>query len=506
MKTACATPPKPFHNILRLSAGEFLSRTLNFLTLLYVARAMGVQGFGVLEFALAMTAYALKIADMGLEAWATREAAQTDDLDSLAARVLPLRFLLAAAAFLALLILLPFLPKTPEMRIVVVLSGLMLFTQAAGMKWAFLGKEQMTRVSVGNVLCQVVFTLAVIALVHGPARLVWIPVLRLAGDLVLVAYFWRHYVRDYGPLRARWTLAGARSILRSTFSIGASQALGLLNYNFDLILLGFLTSMSFVGIYSAAYKPVGIALACASVYMFGLFPALARSHAKGPTAFRELVSRSLRICAIVAIPVGITGSLLAGPLINFLFGRAYADGVAPLRVLIWSVSLLILRSSYHFGLRAAHHERLELHSAILSAVVNVGLNILLIPQYGMMGAAWSTVAGEAAWLFAAHYYFHREVAPLDPLPLLARPALAGAVMVAYLFFGEPLHWMLRAALSCVMYFAALWVLKERQIRWWVHLASACVSWQAPPEDPRSAWGSPASAPPSPTGAVPRGRL
>src|SRR4029077_13642201 len=96
----------PFYNIIRLCAGDFPAKALNFVTFVYLARILGVAHYGVLEFALSIFTYFLFLADAGLELWATREAARGHAVRQLAARVIPLRFLLALTSFAGLLIVL----------------------------------------------------------------------------------------------------------------------------------------------------------------------------------------------------------------------------------------------------------------------------------------------------------------------------------------------------------------------------------------------------------------
>src|SRR5271169_6147217 len=90
--------PSPFRNIFRLSVGDAADKTLNFLAFVWLARVLGVSPYGVLEFANSLLVYFLLMGDAGLEIWATREAAGTDDLRRLAGRILPLRILLAVLA------------------------------------------------------------------------------------------------------------------------------------------------------------------------------------------------------------------------------------------------------------------------------------------------------------------------------------------------------------------------------------------------------------------------
>jgi len=428
---------------------------------------LGVDSFGVLEFANSLLAYLLLVADAGVEIWATREAAQTQDVRALVARVLPVRLFTAAASFLLLLGALPFLPPFPGLRALLVLFGLSVFAQAANLKWALMGQQRMSLVAAGLVITQIVFALSVFVFVHGPSDIMGVPVLRLLSDAAAAAYFAVRFVRHYGRVGFRPLDAG--SVLRPALVIGAANAMGLLNYNFDSILLGYLKGQEAVAWYGAAYKPVTIALAVPLTYFLGLFPVLARLFAESRDEFIALVNRSFRLCAIFALPLGVGGTCLAPPVIQLLFGKAYENSVLPLRILVWSAVFVILRGSYRHSLNATGHQQLDLRCAVTSAALNVALNVALIPPFGLAGAAAATVVADAVWLTMACWYFGRSVISVNPLPFLLRPAAAAALMGALLWLTPQIPWVARAAIAGLAYFALLFVLGESEVRRWLSL-------------------------------------
>lgn len=438
---------------------------------MYLARVLGVVHFGVLEFAGSLLTWFLLAGDGGLEMWAIREAARTQDLRSLVARVLPLRALLAGISFAVLAGVAPFLhvepaELVPMLRQVLLLFGLSVFAQAVTLKWVFLGQERMNRVVRGLVLGQIVFAVATFALVRDSEGLLWAALIRVASDLVMAAWFAAVFVRDHGGLRISFAAGDTGAILRPALTLGAAQALALLNYNFDAVLLGFLHGVRDVGFYNAAYRPVTVALAVPLTYFQGLFPALARTWTEGPERLRELAARSLRLCAIVAVPLGVGGTLLAESVIALLFGPQYAESALPLKLLVWSAALVILRGSYRHSLNAAGLQNLDLRCAGVSCGLNVGLNVLLIPRYGMLGAAGATVFADVVWFAMAAWYFNRRIATLSPVAALARPAVAGAVMGVVLWVGTPVFWVVHAAVGVAVYFIALLVLGDPEVRSW----------------------------------------
>ena len=267
----------PFRDILRLSVGDLVAKTLNFLAYVYLARLVGVVDYGSLEFARAVLLYLLLFADAGLEQWAIREAARGGDLRLLVGRVVPLRLLLALGSFGALLAILPLFPAGALLRTLTILYGLTMFSQAIGLKWVYMSQSRMVRVAGGLLAAQILFSLAVFGAVRDAQRLVWVPIFQLGADLAMAAYFARMYTRDYGSLRFPFTLGGARKSLASALPLGLSTGLALMNFNFDMILLGFLAGAGAVGLYGAAYKPISAVLAMPTTYFLGIFPALSRA-------------------------------------------------------------------------------------------------------------------------------------------------------------------------------------------------------------------------------------
>ncbi len=451
----------PFRNIFRLSVGDFIAKALTFLAFVWLARVLGVRTFGVLEFAGSMLAWFLLLADGGLELWATRETARTTDVPSLVARVVPLRFLLATASFVLLFLILPLLPAADNLRIVMALYGLCLFAQAASLKWLFLGREQMGRIGTVLVIGQFLFALAVIASINRPEQVLWVPLIKFATDMVVAVAFARLYRAEFGKLLLPYTFAGARIALGPAITLGMTQAMGLLNFNFDTLLIGFTRTLPEVGFYTAAYKPVITLLAVPLSYFSGLFPVLSRACHEGEKALRPIAERSLHLCAFFALPLGVGGTLLAQPIIEFLFGASYRNSFVPFSILIWSAVLVILRGTFRHTLNAAGHQKLDMRCAIASSCVNVGLCVALIPRYGLVGAASATVAGDIVWFLSSARYCQIKVIALPWIKLMWRPALASAVMGVFLANAPIEITMLRGTAGAGVYFLTALMLGER---------------------------------------------
>jgi len=453
----------PFRNILRLITGDFAAKALYFVTFVYLAKTLGVAGYGVLEFAVAIRTYLLLLADGGLEMWAVREVAKGKEIRRLAARVVPLRAILAVASYAAVTSVLGILPDNPNLRKLLPVLALTVFLQAFNLKWVFMGTGKMSHVGAGLVLAQGAFSALMFLVVRGPGDLMSIGTVWLTSELVLILYFRWLFAKRYGSLPVRIELSGVIKTLRPALVLGLSQGLGLLNYGVGSVLLGVLRGPGVVGWYGAAYKPVTAALALPASFFGGLFPALATAHAQGREAFRALLARSLRLTSIFAIPIGIGGTLLAEPMIRSLFGPTYLRSVAALQILAWSAVLVILRGNFRQALNVAGRHRLDLYCAGAAVTTNFVLNLVLIPRYSLLGAASAALLTEVLWFTIAFFCVSRYVTTVPWLDVAWRPVLAAAAMAAALWLAEPWYWMVRAALGGAVYFTVLGLLGETEV-------------------------------------------
>ena len=449
----------PFRNVLKLSAGDLVAKAVYFLSFVYMAQRLGVANYGVLEFALAIRTYLVLLADAGLELWAIREAAKGLSITSLASRVIPARLVLAVIALSSTALV----AGNPQLRLVLFLLTLTVLIQAFNLKWALMGQERMSHVAIGLMLSQFAFAGCAAALVHRPEDLLLIPAAFVASELVQTIYFGRLFVKLHGLPKLILDWRGIRSMAQPVLTLGASQCLGLMNYNVDSILIGVMLGPVPVGLYAAAYKPITAVLTVAVTYYQGLFPALSRSYAEQAENFRRILLRSFRFTAIFAVPLGVGGTLLAAPMIRFLFGDNYAESVPVLQLLSWSAVLVTLRGNFRHTLNAVGRQRLDLICAATAGAVNVGLNLLLIPRYGIQGAAYATVFSEIWWFVLARYFFSRHVMKLQLLPVLWRPLLAGAGMAIWLLLAGDMQWILRAAVAMAVYVLILILSGEPEI-------------------------------------------
>jgi O-antigen/teichoic acid export membrane protein len=162
------------------------------------------------------------------------------------------------------------------------------------------------------------------------------------------------------------------------------------------------------------------------------FPVLTSLLRTDAGAARNAFALVFRIFVLVSVPIAIVLSLGGEPLVTGLFGSRYRDSVAPLSILAWSVVLSFMNYLFWYCLLAAYREGAKFKIMLVGLVLNVGLNLVLIPPFGPTGAAVSLVASDLLVVLWQAVLVRRHLFEIALFQLLTKPAAAGvgALVVA----------------------------------------------------------------------------
>jgi PST family polysaccharide transporter len=155
-----------------------------------------------------------------------------------------------------------------------------------------------------------------------------------------------------------------------------------------------------VGIYSAAsrlsegWNFIPVSLAASSV------PKIVRSR-ENLTQYYAQISRLMRALVGLSYVAGILAALLSQRVVDWLYGEDYAAAAAVLSVHIWCTLLVSMGTVSGNWLLAERMTTLNFQRSILGVVTSVLLNLVLIPRFGAIGAAWATFLG----MVSAYYLF-----------------------------------------------------------------------------------------------------
>jgi PST family polysaccharide transporter len=214
---------------------------------------------------------------------------------------------------------------------------------------------------------------------------VW--VLLLEAALVFAGLFAIYGKKVQRPWRWRASIERGRALLRDAWPLMISGIAFMGYMRVDQIMLGDMVGSGAVGIYSAALRISELWAVFATVIVSSVFPAIIRSERKSEAVFSYRIRRLLRILSWFAILMAMVVTLSADWIVHTLFGSDYSESTNVLRIHIWAGVFVFMG---HVGGKwyiIKKLQRVSMQRSIVGLAVNVVLNALLIPWYGVVGAA-----------------------------------------------------------------------------------------------------------------------
>ena len=204
-----------------------------------------------------------------------------------------------------------------------------------------------------------------------------------------------------GPLRWHPRLAKARAMMRDAWPLIIAGVSISVYMRIDQVMIGEMIGLAEVGIYGAAVKVSEIWYFIPTAIAGSVFPKIVQLRQNAhPTTYKDRMQTFYDGMALLSLVVIVPITVLAAPIIWMLFGPAYAASAAILQIHIWALLFVALGVARAKWLIAENLTVFSMATTVLGALVNVGLNALLIPTYAGLGAAWATLLsyGVAAYL------------------------------------------------------------------------------------------------------------
>ena len=247
--------------------------------------------------------------------------------------------------------------------------------------------------------------------------------------------------------------------------VGTSYPLMLNNFlrtilfRIDVLLLKPLRGDAEVGWYTTAYKFVDGLNIIPSFFTLPLFPLFARYAEDARDSLQEAFLLALKVLIIISVPISIGTMLIADKIILLFFGEAFAPSILVLQILIWFLPFSYINSVTHYVLIAVNQQRFLTGAFILGATFNTVANLIVIPIYGLAGAAAVTIVSEIVLMAPFFYATHRHVGGVPLAGLFWRPLLAGVFMGLAVWSLREAHLLLLIGMAGVTYWPVVLALR-----------------------------------------------
>ncbi len=385
-----------FRNFLILSSGEITARALHVVAFLLLARALKPTQLGTFELAVAVSSWALLVVQQGFDAIAIKDVARDpSQARPMLVTVLRLRLTLGLAMSVFVASSIAIIGSSrPTATLILMFCG-SYFINALTPRWIFVALERPRPLAIASALSQAVLLGAAAGFVHSPEHAPRAVAGWMAGELACVAFLWTRLGRL--PSADPSACASAWRLLRESWPVFVSLLLGQVLYNFDVLALASLGEAREIGLYLAAYRFVTLSAPVVAQFQASIFPTLARAHSNRTELRRLAGSLAFRagatgfVCAVLL-------SASANVVLPLVFGAAYREAAPLLRTLAWVLPLQGIRAVLRQVLMTGGLQLFDTRNVAFAAFTNVALDLALIPRYGGLGSAISTVCSEIVFV------------------------------------------------------------------------------------------------------------
>lgn len=360
----------------------------------YVARILLPEGTGKVAYAQNIVSYFLLIAALGIPYYGTREIARCRDnlpeKRKVFTELVTINFIATAVCLVAygFFVYLVF----PENILLYAICGLELFFNLFNIDWLYQGEEEYVYITIRSVAIKLLSLICLFTFVKD------------IQDYLIYALIYSLGVGGNHLIN----LLNARKIVRLSFRnlncgrhirpvmvLLLSSVTASLYNKLDTTILGWLSTDEAVGLYTNAHKVISIALTLVVAVSSVFFPRLSYVYETERTLYRKYISVGLKIVLLLAVPCCLGVMIVSDNLIQALFGESFAPAGTTLRILaVFTVvkgagDLLCYQSIISSG-----NENKLITARIVAGLVNVVLNLWLIPIYDYNGAAIAAVTSE----------------------------------------------------------------------------------------------------------------
>ncbi len=397
-------------NAAWLMAATAAQKVVAFLTFTLIARLVGVEVTGRYFFAVSVTSIFVTLTDLGITPVVIREIAQNEQSGRLLlARALRVKWLLVPFGVLSALAYALLIGVDRPMLIAIALATLVMSCDAVSLLWygTIRGKRQLRYEALGMFVGQLATAVVSLAAAWNHGGAIGLIIGLLAGSLWNV--FW-------SVLQARRLgivpTAGDGWSIRRLFHAALPFALAgmfVKVYSYvDTLMLRQFHGDTAVGHYAVAYKVTYAFQFLPLTFVAALYPGMSAAYAaKEKKPLQDILSGSLRLMAIIAVPLTAGLSAFAPRFIPLIYPK-FIGSLEPMSILPWVLLPIFLDFPVGSLLNATHRAAKKTAAMGITMVANVLANALLVPTYGPAGAAWAGVGSFWILMFAGAWFVRKD--------------------------------------------------------------------------------------------------
>ncbi len=448
-------------NTVLIFLSQILYYILTFFTVIYTARYLGAEGFGILSLALSITSIFAMFIDMGLSTFMIREVSRDKTVaDKYIPNVALMRLILSLITILLIVLIVNVINYEEIVKIVIYILTISVIINGISsiFNYVFQANEKMEYLAVNTIILSITMLLGTLIGVYYELEILYFAYLYVISNclvftFITLAYLWKF---NLTKIKIEWSIW--KPTLKEAWPFGVAAMSGFLYTYIDSILLSIFQTTAVVGWYSAAYRLMLVVLFVPNALNTVIFPVMSPLFKSSTESLRSINERYLKYMVIVGIPLGFGTTFLAEKIILLVYGAGFANSIIILQILIWTMVFTFIGASFVQVLQSINKQLIITKIAIICLIINVILNLILIPLYSYVGASIATVLTEiilVGYTIYAAVKLGYGTKNINVKNDLSKVIVASSIMSAFILYFNELNFYLLAILSILVYIVSI---------------------------------------------------
>ncbi|MDI3340761.1 MAG: flippase [Sphaerobacter sp.] len=426
-------------NAASVLVSEVVTRASAFVLYALVTRHLGLFRFGQLSLAMTLVYTAQVLAAAGLKTLIVREAAK--DRTKTGLYLVNGSLIVLGATFISLALLLGFvwvMDYGSDTTWVVLLLALTLVPYALQTicEALFQAVEQMHFIAYVNLPLNVARALGVWILLRADFGIYAVVGTLLAVQTAIaVVELWLVLTRVTRPT-LRIDTGFVRKAVHATAPFLGIDVLISVSGSIPIVLLSYFSNESNIGLLSAANQLLSPVMLLYQSVVLSLFPVMCRRYEEGIESLKQSAEGVTELLLAIALPIVVGLTILGDRILVLVYGgQDFALATFVLRIVVWQVVLRAYTTALGQVLLAGNRERTTLSIVAINTVGGLALGMILVSQFGLLGAAITIVATRGIGVIQHYVRLSRIAGRVNLITPARTPALASLCMGLFLVVG-----------------------------------------------------------------------
>lgn len=444
-------------NTALLLFSEVVIKILMFIFIMYTARYLGARDFGIFSFALAFAGILSIFSDGGLAQLTTREISRKKSLASkYLENILGIKIVMAIVTFALIVLAVNAIESSEKTIRVVYLIGLstIIYTFIQMFNSIFQAFEVMKYISIGKILTSLLMVSVILLTLNKDFDLVGFSALYVSAYFITLSYSYIICKKNFVAPAIKFDWIFWKTTIKEALPFGLTNYFIIIYLMIDSVMLSFMQGDEIVGWYNGGYRLILALTFIPIAFHTAIFPIMSQSYINSQNSLKYLYEIFFKYMAILSIPIAVGTTLLADRIVVLILGSEYSPSILVVKILIWSLVFIFVRTPIERLFESINQQMTVTKVFGICAILNIFLNLILIPKFSYIGAAVATLITDFV-VFSVLFYLSTKIiwgmSFQRTLHITLKISIVSIIMGLFIFYFYSLNLVTIILLSMIIY-------------------------------------------------------